>query len=58
MMIGIVVSSWILSSLLIAVFGRRFRFGFWGYFFGSVLLTPVIGLLLLFAAIPRREPVA
>jgi hypothetical protein len=57
-MIGILVSSWILSSLLIAGFGRRFRFGFWGYFFGSVLLTPVIGLLLLLAATPRRGPAA
>ena len=48
------VIAWILGSLIIAAFGSRFRFGFWGYFFGSLLLTPIIGLLLLLAAIPRR----
>ncbi len=53
-MIHYLVIAWILCSLIIAVFGSRFRFGFWGYFFGSLLLTPIIGLLLLLAAIPRR----
>jgi hypothetical protein len=51
----LLITIWIVSSLLIAYAGRRFRFGFWGYFFGSILLTPVIGLLLLLAAIPVRE---
>ena len=47
-----IVIAWLLGSFIIALFGSKFRFGFWGYFFGSVLLTPVIGLLLLLAAIP------
>ena len=57
-MIEYLVIAWILGSLIIALFGSRFRFGFWGYFFGSLLLTPIIGLLLLLAAIPprRRKP--
>jgi hypothetical protein len=57
-MIEYLVIAWILGSLIIALFGSRFRFGFWGYFFGSLLLTPFIGLLLLLAAIPprRRKP--
>jgi hypothetical protein len=57
-MIEYLVIAWILGSLIIALFGSRFRFGFWGYFFGSLLLTPVIGLLLLLAAMPpsRRKP--
>ncbi len=57
-MIEYLVIAWILGSLIIALFGSRFRFGFWGYFFGSLLLTPLIGLLLLLAAIPprRRRP--
>jgi len=54
MMIGILVSSWLILSLLIAILGRRFRFGFWGYLFGSILLTPVFGFLLYVAAIPAR----
>jgi|HubBroStandDraft_2_1064218.scaffolds.fasta_scaffold77886_2 hypothetical protein len=54
MMICIVVAAWILFSLFIAIVGRHYRFGFWGYFFGSILLSPVIGLLLLLAATPFR----
>lgn len=49
--------AWLVGSLVIALFGSRYRFGFWGYFFGSVLLSPIVGFLLLMAAIPpRREP--
>lgn len=39
----------IILSLIIAFFGRDRKFGFWGYFFGSMLLTPLIGVLLLLA---------
>ena len=39
----------IILSLVIAFFGRDRKFGFWGYFFGSMLLTPLIGVLLLLA---------
>lgn len=46
---------WLMGALVIGFFGRHFRFGFWGYFFVSILLTPVIGLLLLIAAIPSRQ---
>lgn len=53
-MIGIAISAWIFLSLLIAIVGRKYRFGFWGYFFGSILLTPLIGFLLLLAAVPAR----
>jgi hypothetical protein len=55
MMMEILISSWIVLSLLIAILGRRFRFGFWGYLFGSILLTPVIGFLLYVAAIPSQK---
>ncbi len=43
-------------SIVIGFLGRKRRFGFWGYFFLSMLLTPVVGLLALIAAIPRSEP--
>jgi hypothetical protein len=46
------IIAWFVASLIIAFFGSRFRFGFWGYFFGSILLSPIVGLLLLLAAIP------
>jgi len=46
---------WVLASLAIAFAGARLRFGFWGYLFASLLLTPIIGVLLLAAAIPPRQ---
>lgn len=46
---------WFAASFLIALAGRRYRFGFWGYLFGSLLLTPIIGLLMLIAAVPVAE---
>lgn len=37
-------------AVVIAFFGRKSRFGFWGYFFASLLFTPFVGLLMLLAA--------
>jgi len=37
-------------SLAVAIFGANRKFGFWGYFFGSMLLTPAIGLVLVLAS--------
>jgi ABC-type glycerol-3-phosphate transport system permease component len=56
-MIPTIVIVWLVASLLIAFAGSKFRFGFWGYLFASLLLTPIIGVLLLAAAVPpRRKP--
>jgi len=33
-------------SLILAYFGRKSTMGFWGLFFASVLMTPVIGTIL------------
>ncbi|MEW6367707.1 MAG: hypothetical protein AB1714_24000 [Acidobacteriota bacterium] len=43
---------YLIASIAIAVLGMNKRFGFWGYFFASIFLTPIIGLLLLLAAGP------
>jgi len=51
----IIGAIWMGLCLLIAAFGSKYRFGFWGYFFGSLILSPLIGLLLLLAAIPVRQ---
>ena len=50
-----IIPIWIVAAVLIGFLGRRYRFGFWGHFFASVLLTPVVGVLLLLAATPTRE---
>lgn len=41
-----------LCSLIIGFFGRRKKLGFWGFFFASLMLTPLFGLLLLIIAGP------
>jgi len=41
---------YIVLSLAVAIFGANRKFGFWGYFFGSMLLTPAIGLILVLAS--------
>jgi hypothetical protein len=50
------IVAWVVLAAVIGFFGRNRRFQFWGYFFASVLLTPIVGILLLLAAIPLKEP--
>lgn len=44
------------ASLLLGFLGMHRKFGFWGYFFGSLLLTPLIGVLLVIASDRRKRP--
>jgi len=37
---------YLLLCALIGFLGRNRLMGFWGYFFGSVLLTPIVSALL------------
>lgn len=46
---------YILFSLIIAAMGTNRKFGFWGYFFCSLLLTPLIGIIIVLAS-DRRKP--
>ncbi|MCH5144541.1 hypothetical protein [Desulfovibrio sp. UIB00] len=41
-------------SLLVGLLGINSRLGFWGNFFASVLLTPLVGLLLVIASSPKK----
>lgn len=45
---------WLFLAIVIGFFGRNYRFGFWGYFFATVLFTPIIGTLMLIGAMPKR----
>jgi hypothetical protein len=40
------------ASLLAAVLGRRRRIGFWGFFFASMVFSPVVTLSFLYFATP------
>jgi hypothetical protein len=46
---------YILVCAILGFIGRYHKFGFWGYFFGSILLTPVMGLLLLLASDSKKS---
>ena len=39
-----------------AFLGRKRRIGFWGFFFLSILITPIITALFIFAAAPAPRP--
>jgi hypothetical protein len=47
---------YLICCLLVAILGRRKVMGFWGYFFGSIVLTPVIGFLLMLVSAKHKEP--
>jgi uncharacterized membrane protein YiaA len=42
-------------SYFIGFLGRNRKLGFWGYFFASMVLTPLIGLLLVVATDPAQD---
>lgn len=41
-----------LASVVVGWLGRHRRFGFWGYFFCSLALTPIVGVIILLASDP------
>jgi hypothetical protein len=43
-------------SIIVGLLGRNRKFGFWGYFFASLLLTPILGLLLVVASAKKPRP--
>ncbi len=45
---------YVLLSLFIGLLGVNKKLGFWGYFFGSLLFTPIIGVILLCASDKRK----
>jgi len=47
---------YIVAALLVASLGIDRKFGFWGYFFGSLALTPLVGVILVLASDPRKLP--
>ncbi len=43
---------YVFFSLVIGFLGTNRKFGFWGYFFYSLLFTPFLGIILLLASSP------
>ena len=49
------VITYILSCLVVALFGTNRKFGFWGYFFAAMALTPLVGIFIVLASDPRKN---
>ena len=45
----------VVLSYVIGFLGRNRKMGFWGHFFASLLLTPIIGFLLIIATDPVKD---
>lgn len=53
---AIAIIAYVGAALVLGIMGRRRKLGGWGYFFASLMLTPVIGLLLVLASDRRADP--
>lgn len=49
---------YILAALLVGALGQRRKWGFWGYFWASLVMSPLIGLLFVLAGEKPRRPEA
>jgi hypothetical protein len=47
-------AAYILLCVVAGVLGRKRRIGFWGYVFCSFIFTPIISLMFLYFATPRK----
>jgi hypothetical protein len=48
----IMIVAMVVLSAVVGLCGINRKFGFWGYFFASLLMTPAIGILLVLASSP------
>ena len=54
----IIVSVYLVLCFLLALIGNNRKFGFWGYFFCSLFLTPIIGALVMLGSDTRPEKIS
>jgi len=50
-----IIALYIILCIIIAWIGADRKFGSWGYFFCSLALTPLIGIIVLLASDKRRK---
>jgi hypothetical protein len=48
----LIVAIYLSAAVLVALLGRRRKWGYWGYLWSSILFTPLLGLLFVLAADP------
>jgi hypothetical protein len=49
-----IVLGYLILCTIVAILGRNKTIGFWGFFFFSVILTPIIGISILIIAKDRK----
>jgi hypothetical protein len=47
--------TWLVLALILGIISKTTKLGFWGGFLISVFLTPIIGLMILLTAKPKKE---
>ncbi len=47
--------AYLIASLVVAFLGMNRKLGFWGYFFASLLLSPLVGIILVLASDVRKD---
>lgn len=52
----IIATVYVVLCVIIALIGIQRKFGFWGYFFCSLFLTPVVGAIVVLASDERPQP--
>lgn len=50
-----IIAVYIVLSFIIGLLGCNRKFGFWGYFFCSLALTPFVGVIVLLASDKRSK---
>ena len=48
------VLAYLVLCFVAGIAGRNRRIGFWGFLFGSFIFTPIVSLLFLYFATPRK----
>jgi hypothetical protein len=49
------ITLYLILSYFVALMGKNRKFGFWGYFFLSILATPLVGLLTVISSYPKSS---
>jgi hypothetical protein len=48
------ILAYLALCLVAGILGRNRRIGFWGFFFSSIIFTPIISLLFMYFSMPRK----
>jgi len=50
------ITIYVIACLIVGMLGANRKFGFWAYVFASMLFTPLVGVILVFASDRRPRP--